>query len=282
MFYTNEPGKMYLSFQKINTYSMCGIKYYLRYVKGIVPPISSYIAMGKALHKATQIYLQEKREKEENPDIDLLLSTYSDELKLVFNQEEIYLDEEESTKGREKLIGELEDLGIKSLKVYHRERISGVNPAFIEERFEINLSEIAESFDSEIGRNENIIVVGQIDLIDMTGKIIDLKTKRGGSPPRNEVEKSQQLTIYAAGYKTLFGELPPSVELDYIIISDKSPRVVNFQAKRSEEDIRRLLKRILRVVDGIRKGVFIPPEHTSWACSYCMYRITGHCDEYII
>lgn len=273
--------KLYLSFQKINIYSRCGLQYYFRYIKGIQLPPTTAIAMGKAIHKSIETYYASKKESGKDPDLDLLLSTYSDELENAFS-EELFLEEEEHTKGKSKIKDELKNIGIIGLKTYYKERAPQIVPFLIEEEFKLDLSEIAEKLGFDKTSYENIILTGYIDLVDTEGNIIDHKLRRNSSPSKDEAHKSQQLTIYSLGYNYLLGELPKSVKLDNIIVSNsKNVKLITLEATRNEDDIKRLLRRTIRIIDGIKKGVFIPPDHTSWACSYCLYKKTGDCKEYI-
>jgi len=274
--------KIYLSFQKINVYSRCGLQYYFRYVEGIQVPPTSTVAMGKAVHKSIEQYYLHKKERGEDPELDLLLSVYTDEIENIFTNEDVFLEGEETTKGKSKVKDELKNAGVLGLKTYHRGRAVEVVPFLVEEEFQIDLASVAEKLGFNKSDYENIILTGYIDLVDAEGNIIDHKMKKS-HPSKDEADKSQQLTIYALGYSYLFGELPKSVKLDNIVVppNGHGAKIITLTSTRSEEDVKRFLMRTLRIIDGIRKKVFIPPDHTSWACSYCLYKKLGYCKEYI-
>jgi len=274
-------GKIYLSFQKINVYSRCGLQYYFKYVEGIPLPPTSAVAMGRAVHKSIEKYYLDKKERGEDPELDLLLSTYTDEIENIFASEDVFLEGEEATKGKTKIKDELKNTGVQGLKTYHRGRAVEIVPFLVEEEFQIELAPVAEKLGFKGEDYENVILTGYIDLVDAEGNIIDHKIRKN-HPPKDEADKSQQLTVYAIGYNYLLGELPKAVKLDNIIVTPNGgAKLTTLTSHRSEEDIKRLLMRTLRIVDGIRKGVFIPPDHTSWACTYCLYKKLGHCKEYI-
>ncbi|MGC9100051.1 MAG: RecB family exonuclease [Caldisericum sp.] len=278
MSYYNKNDTIELSFQKINTYSQCGLKYYFKYVEKIPTPSTSYVVLGKAFHKALENYFLEKMKKGENPEVDLLLSTYVDEIDFVASNEEIYLSDDEKTKGKDKIIDEIKNLGTFGLRIYHKERAQVIEPLFVEERFEMDLGEASRLVGLENEGFSKVKIIGVVDLVNADGTIIDYKTKRGSKG--EEADKSQQLTIYALWFKSLYGELPPKCELDNIILSAKMPKIITTSTQKTEEDIKRLLRRISRIADGIRKEVYIPPDQSSWVCSYCMYKILGICKEY--
>lgn len=273
-----------LSFQKINTYSRCGLQYYFRYVEGIIIPPSVEMVVGRAFHKSVESFYKKKKEICENPELDFLLSIYSDELDKGF-EEELLLDEYEIEKGKNKIKGEYKDKGTRTLKLYYQEKAIHIAPQLIEIEFTIPLEDVVKyTFNGDFSSEDfkNVFLTGYVDLVS-DKKVIDHKTRKT-RPSSNEADKSQQLTIYTLGYKELTGELPEKVVLENIILpaGNDFGKIITLESKRTEEDINRLLRRILRIVDGIRKGVFIPPDQGSWACSYCGYRRVGICKEYLI
>ena len=84
------------------------------------------------------------------------------------------------------------------------------------------------------------------------------------------------------GYVVETGLLPNQVTLDYIVYDwinnpEKPPLIVTLSSKRSKRDIERFLNRLVRIIKGIKAGVFLPPDPNSWACAYCPYRHLGYC-----
>jgi len=125
-----------------------------------------------------------------------------------------------------------------------------------------------------------IPIVGVIDLMeqDESGTVIitDFKTS-SKSYSADEVDNSQQLTIYnmavnANGYR----DREILLRFD-VLIKTKVPKFEQYYTTRSNEDMKRITKRILSVWDGIRKGVFIPND-TNWKCKGCFYK--NHCNEW--
>ncbi|MFN3698760.1 MAG: RecB family exonuclease [Dictyoglomus sp.] len=276
-------SKLTLSFQKINMYSRCGLQYYFRYIEGLKIPPTTSVAIGSAFHKATESYYIYKKETKENPKVDLLLEKYSDEIENIFS-EDLLLEKEEETKGKEKLKGEIKDAGTRALRVYYNQRALYLEPWLVEEQFIIKLDQVAKEFGFNDEEFKNIELLGYVDLVNIEGKVIDHKVKKA-SPSATEADKSQQLTIYALGYKEITGDLPERVVLENVILPlNKSSmgKIITLESMRTEKDLSRLLKRILRVVDGIKKEVYIPPDQGSWACNYCGYRKVGICKEYLI
>ena len=272
---------MKISFQKINMYSRCGLQYYFRYIQGLKLPPTTAVVQGRACHKAAEEFYKKKFEEKHNPPLEFMLDTFSDELERIFTEEEIQLSEEEERVGKKKVQASLKDDGISMMRVYHQNRAVEVDPFLVEAYFEVPLGPIAsQTLAAYDGSLEDVNLIGYVDLADLNGVIFDLKTKKK-APGKQDAESSQQLTAYALGYKTVMGMLPSKVVLD-CLVNSKTPKLVSLASFRTQEDLERLLKRIIRIVDGIRKGVFIPPDQGHWACRYCGYRDFGICKEYLL
>ncbi len=61
------------------------------------------------------------------------------------------------------------------------------------------------------------------------------------------------------------------------LIKTKTPKFESYYTTRSEWDEKKTAKKIIKVWEGISKGIFIPND-TSWKCSNCAYK--GACDEW--
>lgn len=273
---------MKISFSKIDTYSKCGLKYYFKYVEKIIVPPTVSIAVGRAVHHSLEKFFEEKKNNN-NPSLEFMLDVYSDKIDELF-KEELLFSEEEKLKGIETVKGETKDAGAFSIKVFHKSRASLIEPFLVEQEFEVDLNEIISEFDMKFWFDEAIKLVGYVDLASANDYIHEFKIKTF-RPKGDEADKSQQLTIYALGFKEITGTLPQKVMLECLILprsKSEIPKVVVLESKRTNEDLERLLKRIVRIVDGIHKGVFIPPDQSSWICQYCEYRKLEICKEYLI
>jgi CRISPR/Cas system-associated exonuclease Cas4 (RecB family) len=274
---------MILSFSQINMYSRCGIQYYFRYVEGIIVPPASALILGKAFHKAQEEEYKHKLETKQDMPISIVTDLFAEEVERDFSQD-VLLKDEEKTIGKTQVRDRIKDNGINMLTEYYYSVAVNTMPEAVEKEFTIT-----EDFPLLMDSNTGLIVElpapvkGYIDLITDKNEVIDTKTS-SKTPTKDTAEKSQQLTIYALGYKEIYGTLPEKLRLDCIIQpGKKSPsRVVTLETTRNIEQIERLARRIARVAQGIKAGVFIPPDQGSWACSYCGYRDIEICKEYLI
>ncbi|MEM4140966.1 MAG: PD-(D/E)XK nuclease family protein [Nitrososphaeria archaeon] len=276
---------MYLSFSKIDTYTKCGVKYYLKYVKGISIPSSTPIILGQAVHHAFEKFFLEKLSGNVLSVSDVL-DIFSDKIDVLFS-EEVLLSEEEKELGLDRLKGESKDAGVAAIKEYYSKRALRIEPFLVEQEFQIDLHKIINELyidDEDLYLSTQVKLMGYFDLITAEKAIHDLKVKTY-KPKKDEADKSQQLTLYTLAYKELLGEFPEKITLENIILPGKSDNVAQViiqETTRTEEDIKRALRRTLRVIDGIKKGVYIPPDQSSWLCQYCGYRKLNICKDYIL
>jgi CRISPR/Cas system-associated exonuclease Cas4 (RecB family) len=261
-----------LSFSMINMYSRCGLQFAFRYIEGIIAPPRPSIIQGKAFHAALESNYLQKKETYEDMKVTDIIEIYAENVEKQFSGE-VLLDDEELTKGKDNIKAEIKDEGKIMLGAYHEDIAKNLQPIEVELRFDIPVV---------LPDNSVVPAMGYIDLVSDKGELIDTKTAKK-APSKVEADKSQQLTLYALGYKHLYGHLPQKLRLDYVVSpNSKGAKTVSLETQRSDEEIERMAKRIARIVDGIRKGVFIPPDQGSWACQYCGYRLIGVCKEYLI
>jgi putative RecB family exonuclease len=127
---------------------------------------------------------------------------------------------------------------------------------------------------------EGIAVVGFLDLIeeDESGTIIITDFKTSSKAYSDDIHKNLQLTIYHTALKANgYSDREILLRID-CLIKTKTPKFQQYYTSRNELDERRLKKKVLKVWDGIQKGVFIPNDG-NWKCGYCDYK--DFCDAYL-
>jgi putative RecB family exonuclease len=123
-------------------------------------------------------------------------------------------------------------------------------------------------------------MIGVIDLIeeDESGTIIvaDYKTA-SKAYSEDQVDKNLQMTVYQmAAIEMGYRDRQILLRLD-CLIKTKTPKFVQYYTQRTENDLLRAQKKIPKIWDGIRKGVFIPND-TGWKCNHCTYK--RHCKQW--
>jgi putative RecB family exonuclease len=140
---------------------------------------------------------------------------------------------------------------------------------------------IEEGFSIELP-NLPVPIVGFIDLVeeDEAGTVIitDFKTS-GQAYSADEIDRNMQVTIYQMAAKSNgFADREILLKFDCLIKTQQS-KFEQYYTIRTEIDEKRLIKKIGRVWEAIRRGVFVPND-TGWKHNNCPYRKV--CDEWFL
>jgi putative RecB family exonuclease len=127
-------------------------------------------------------------------------------------------------------------------------------PAAVEQWFEVAFGDVA-------------VVVGSIDRVDAHEdgalEVVDYKTSKRVRD-RAAVRRSMQLALYALACEDLFGRLPASVTLDFVVPG------VRIEVPIEEIDLDAARAEVLRVAEAIRAERYEPTPNR--LCGWCDYR----------
>jgi len=148
-----------------------------------------------------------------------------------------------------------------------------------EDNFKILAIEEPFSFTIE---GMDIPIIGQMDLVleDDSGTIIIVDWKTAGKAySRDDVDKNFQLSLYQmAARANGFADREILLRFD-CLIKTKTPKFEQYYTTRTDEDILRAKKKILKVAEGISKSVFVPNDN-HWKCKNCNY--SEHCNNWFL
>lgn len=256
-------NKPHLSASGIQQYVDCGLQYKFSKIDKVAPEhLSDNLLFGSTIHKVIADFNQEKMIGTvwTAGELEELFESYW--IKAAENNEKIKYS-------RGKSYSALLELG-KSLFRTYRENLpdDGHTILAIEEPFHFAI----EGMD--------IPIIGVIDLVevDSDGSIIITDHKTASKAYSiNDVEKNFQLTIYYMAAKSN-GYADHDVQLKFdCLIKTRVPRFEQVYTLRDDIHIRRAIKKIRQVWNGIRKGVFIPNDG-HWKCTNCEFK--HHCNEW--
>jgi putative RecB family exonuclease len=255
----------HLSASSIGTYVECSLLYYFsKILKLPMEQKSDAMEFGSSIHWVLEQYYQEKLVGEK-----LLLKDIHDLWETSWKMRAEDKTDISYTKGND--FKSLLMLGIDLLTVWYN-KLPGDN---------YNIIAIEEAFSFYLPGIE-IPFIGGIDLIeeDAAGTIIvtDHKTS-GKSYSASEVDQNQQLTLYQMALKSI-GYADREILLKFdTLIKTKTPKFEQYWTTRSEIDEQRLIRKSVKVWEGIQAGIFIPND-TSWKCSSCSYK--SACDAWFM
>lgn len=234
-------GRVRLSFSRISTYRQCPLQFRYRYRDGLPTPPSPHLSFGRSVHAALE-WLYD-RKVADWPDEDDLLDRFYE----VWDSSGfVDVDRDEQLRFYRR--------GQQALRRFHRrERDRFRIPAGTEVYFELPLGDRA-------------LIVGSIDRVDLDDDhrlhIVDYKT--GKLRDREGVAGSLQLALYALACEHLYGRLPATVCLDFVVAG---PRI---RVPAGDLDLEGARRAAAEAAASIRAERFDPTP--SRLCSWCDYR----------
>lgn len=189
----DEQGRVRLSFSRIDTYRTCPRMFRYRYVDRLPGKPAPALSFGTSVHEALERFYDRKLPEEPSEE-DLVGFLYDAWDTSGFR--EVGRDEQKQWYRQ----------GQDVLRRYHR-RVTGSYrlPVATEAWFELPF--------------EDAVVVGSIDRVDDDDgvlRVVDYKTNKRVKD-RDRVKRSLQLSIYALACEHLYGELPGTVSLDFVV-----------------------------------------------------------------
>lgn len=238
----DEQGRVRLSFSRIDTLENCPRKFRYAYVDRLPTPPSPALSFGSSVHSVLE-WLHEDRDPT-IPDDEALHAALFERW-----ESEGYADVPRDV--------QLADYArARTVLERYRDRLRahGRRPsAGVEAWFELE-------FDAAI-------VVGAIDRIEMDDDgalhVIDYKTNRRART-RQQVAGSLQLGIYALACQHLYGALPATVALDFVVAG---PTV---RVPIAEVDLAGVPDRVSEAARRIRAGEDVPTPNV--LCPWCDFR----------
>ena len=140
-------------------------------------------------------------------------------------------------------------IGYKVLGFFREEVAPDIKPHLVEHRFRFAMESIP------------VPIVGQVDLVDMSGTVIDHKTA-GGRYPEDYLDHDVQLFCYSVGYtfvregvRLREGQMPAARRLSParvdVIIRGEEPELQQLEKTYDEDDVARISGEMRRLAAGI-------------------------------
>lgn len=245
-----------LSVSRVRCFLRCPLMFYFRYVARIKVPTKPVFLLGKAVHKAIELNLQQKMGTHADLPLKDQVESYVEEFNRLSQEEEVAF--ESST---EKM--DLRVKGFELVELHAKEIAPQIQPLAVEKYFSV-------AVDDEIGFQ------GYIDVIDSRNVIRDTKTS-AKSYQENAAVDDLQLSGYDYAYRKIVGK-PPRALLFDVLVKTKVPKcqVIHSTARTDEQLVR--FERLLRAVHGAIKTERYYPCDDPMRCSTCDYK--GQCREW--
>lgn len=227
----------YLSHTRIETFEICPMHYKLRYVLGVPTPTTSAQSFGTSVHAVLKdLYsdVPNSKEKAKKVITKLLPSHWIKEGYSNKNHEQ------KAYKKAENFLSDYVDL----------EFSPSSKPMLLEETFSVPLKKTGERPITVGG------VMDRVDLLD-SGRIEIIDYKTGSKvPTQNEVDKNEQLTLYALAATRIpnapFGKQPDEILLSLYYFEEQK----KITTKRNRKQIEDMCEKIFEVRKKIEESDF--------------------------
>jgi putative RecB family exonuclease len=236
-------GRLRLSFTRVDTFEQCPRRFRYQYVDGLPQAPAPQLSFGSSLH-ATLEWLYDRKHP--------VLPSLEETLRALYDAWETdgYTEVDRS----------------EQLSAYEHARriITGLHARLVTGGF--RLPAAVEAW-FELPFPDDVVVVGAIDRIDAQDDgslhVIDYKTNRRART-RDQVRGSLQLAIYALATRELYGRLPETVALDFIVPG------VTVAVPVAELDLEAVPGRLASVAARVRAGEDTPTPNR--LCDWCDFR----------
>ncbi len=234
----DDDGRVRLSFSRIDTYQQCSLRFRYRYIDNLPGKTATYLSFGTSVHAALELFHERTL---------FGMPTEEDLLGFLFDHWDSSGYAEVS---RDKQMDDYRRAQ-HTLQRYFRRVADTYQPAADTEKW----------FELPVG--DEAMVVGSIDRIDVDhdGELHVVDYKTGRMRDREKVRGSLQLAIYALACEHLYGRLPASVALDYVVAD------VEVRVPVAEIDLDAARDAIRATARGVLAGAWEPTP--TRLCDWC-------------
>lgn len=242
---------------QVNTFLECPAKWFYKYLLELPTPMTSSLALGRAVDEALSYNFRAKAETREDLPARDVVEAFSCAFAEQIAQAELAEDESAD---------DLHELGQQLVSRYLVELAPGVQPAIVERDGE-RVPAVQLPVSGEIA---GVRVQGIIDLITEDGTVVDLKTagrRLPGVPP--------DYRLQLATYCRLTGHTAARLDC---MIKTKTVQCQRITTAITDADQRYLEAIYPTAYDAMRTGLYLP-RRASWMCSRKNCPFWRRCEE---
>ena len=245
---TIAPGDV-LSPSQVSSLMDCAYRWHAKYVLKMPEPPTSQQILGRAVHAALAANFEQKCDTKVDLPVPGVLAVYRQEWAFLSDATEFRDDEDPDELGK---TGEA--LVIK----YMEEAAPRIEPAAVEMRVE--------------GVIAGVRVTGYIDLLDVDGCVIDIKTAKARPSSLSPMHRFQVATYrYLTNLARGFGRIDT-------LVKTKTPQLTQQTFSITEQELR-AIHSIYPVAQALMRGIVHLPNRQSMLCSRRQCAYWRHCEH---
>lgn len=240
-----------VSASRLNCFHSCRLKFYFRYVLGLVKEATGALHVGKSVHWALQQW-SKARWYGQTLDTESLKQGFDLHWESSQEKDPVAWEIDEEPKQKEKAWG-LVDMYLRDTPIPAEEKPEGV--------------EVSIEADLPDGLPK---LVGVIDLVRPEGVVVDFKTSSTTPLIAQAIHRNEtQLTAYGILHREATGRDASGFELHHLVKTKVPKLVVNKVGALTDQREQKFLRQVESYVDGVVLEDFVPAP--SLACSSCEF-----------
>ena len=232
-----------LSPTQVRAFLDCSAKWWFKYGLGLPEAKTSSLAFGLAIHRTLEINFREKLETGEDLETPGMVTIFRDAWLEQVGQTVFRKDEDPSA---------LRKTGERLIARYMDEVAPRIQPMAVE--LEVK------------GEIAGVAVSGRVDVLDVEGRVVDVKTSS-----RKPSCVAPDYAFQLATYRQITPDASGAARLD-TLVKTQTPQLVEQTYRVGEDDLRQTQVLFPLVQEGIRNGLYFP-NRQSLFCSrrHCSY-----------
>lgn len=229
-----------VSASRLNCFLTCRLKFYFRYVLGLVKPSTGPLHVGRAVHWALQQW-SKARWYGEPLDAQSLQQGFDLHWQSSQEKEPVAWEDDEEQKQKDKAWG-LVDMYLRETPIPVEER-----PQAVEVAVEADLPEGLPR------------LTGVIDLVRPDRKVVDFKTTATTPLVAQAIHRNEaQLTAYGILHREATGEDASGFELHHLVKTKVPKLVVTEVGALTSQREQKFLRQVESYVEGVEREDFVP------------------------
>ena len=239
-----------VSASRLSLFHQCRLKFWFRYVAGLVKPKTAALHVGGAVHAALKAWSKARWRQQ-----PLTLKGLHDEFTKAWADEPDTVSWEDTSEDDEK------KTGWKLIETYIRE-----TPIQAEEKPDA----VEVPVEADLHSHGLPKLIGILDLVRAGGRIVDFKTASQTPNPEKVAHTNEvQTSAYAVLYRQATGKREVGIEIHHLVKLKNPKLVVTTLEAMNDGQQTRLFRVIESYVEGLERKDFVPSP--GLLCSSCEF-----------